>query len=65
MIYKLHCFVLFLKTKASFLKLEFIVIKKEKKKNTSHKKKKISWAIKNYLNQLWSHFLSKPPNSAF
>lgn len=42
MIYKLHCFVLFFKTKASFLKLEFIVIKKEnkKKKTTSHKKKK-------------------------
>lgn len=40
MIYKLHCFGLFFKTKASFLKLEFIVIKKEKKKNTSHKKKK-------------------------
>lgn len=37
MIYKLHCFVLFFKTKASFLKLEFIVIKKENKKKKNHK----------------------------
>lgn len=57
-------FVLFSRTKTSFPKLEFIVIKwkqtkKRKKKKRQNTRKKKSWAIKITLNQLWSRsFLS-------